>query len=635
MTGRIGGTMKLSTRSRSARRIVAVAALAMFIVGIWGTPAFAHAVLQGTEPGSGATVKRSPSAITLTFDERVETASLGGIRAYDSGAHRLDVGSPTHSDGGRKVRVSVPHLDGGTYVVTWRVISADAHPVRGAFTFTVGASSTTTKQAQGLAQRLLTDQGGDAVVGVLFALMRFGAFAGLAVLIGGAAFLAWVWRAGRGVRRARTIVWAGWGAALGCTLVGYALQGPYAAALPVSKTIDPSLWSDVWDTRLGKVYLARVLLLLLVIPLLRMLLPNHGPVVEHPLPAWWSVAGGIFAIGLSATPGLAGHAATGPLIPLAMSADVLHVAGVCAWLGGLVVLFGALMPRADEPTLREVVPRYSLYAMVAVGVIVVTGVFQGFRQVNRFGALLDTDYGRLLLIKIIVFLGLMVVAAVSRDIVNRRWRIPIDELDAPVPVGAMAGAPAAAGAGGTTTTSRSVDAPDWAVNAGLAGSSGSAGGDDEYPEGYLLDEPTAERRLRRSLLLEVLIAVVILAVTALLVNAAPARELDTGPYLATLNTNKVSFDVTITPANRGANEMHLFLLTPSGSTIDPTEVSAELSQSANDIAPITVNLIRLAPGHYTSAGLTVPFAGSWQLTLKAVLNDVDEVSTTATVPIHS
>jgi copper transport protein len=264
-------------------------------------------------------------------------------------------------------------------------------------------------------------------------------------------------------------------------------------------------------------------------------------------------------------------------------------------------------------------------------------VFQAFRQVNRFGALLDTDYGRLLLIKIIVFLGLMIVAAVSRDIVNRRWRIPPEVLDAPEPVAAMAGA----GAGTTTATATATatetttTAPDWAVNAGLAGGGGVGDDEPELPEGYVLDEPTAERRMRRSLLLEVLISVVILAVTALLVNAAPARELDTGPYLALLNTKQLSFDVTVTPANRGSNEMHLFTLKPDGSTIDPTEVSAELSQPDNDIAPITVDLIRLAPGHYTSAGLTVPFAGDWKLTVKAVLDDVNEVSASATVPIHS
>jgi copper transport protein len=81
--------------------------------------------------------------------------------------------------------------------------------------------------------------------------------------------------------------------------------------------------------------------------------------------------------------------------------------------------------------------------------------------------------------------------------------------------------------------------------------------------------------------------------------------------------------------------MHLFTLTRSGGTADPTDVSAELSQSSNDIAPIKVTLIRLGPGHYTSTGLTVPFSGSWQLTVKAVVNSIDEVSATATVPIHS
>ncbi len=151
---------------------------------------------------------------------------------------------------------------------------------------------------------------------------------------------------------------------------------------------------------------------------------------------------------------------------------------------------------------------------------------------------------------------------------NRRWRIPEDLLDAPAPVGVM-----------QATT---MDPPEARRTA--PGSVATLEHDTEpeeeegYPEGYVLEEPTAERRLRRSLLLEVVISVVILAVTALLVNAAPARELDTGPYLATINTKQISFDVTITPANRGANEMHLFTLTPSGGTTDPTEVTAEMSQ---------------------------------------------------------
>jgi copper transport protein len=464
-------------------------------------------------------------------------------------------------------------------------------------------------------------------VGVLLAVLRFAAFGALAVLVGGALFLTIVWPAGRNDRRARALVWDAWGVSLASALLAYGLEGPYVAALGVGKVFDPELWSEVATTRFGQVLLLRMALLLLAVPLLRLLMPRRAPAIENPLPTWWGGVGALLGLALCATPGLGGHASSGLLVPIALPADTLHVAGVAAWLGGLVVLFAALMPRADEPTLRETVPRYSQFALVAVGVIVATGIFQSFRQVNRFGALLDTDYGRLLLIKIGVFLVLMVVAAVSRDVVNRRWRIPVEMLDAPVPVGASVGA-VAGGPGPSGPSPGST----------LPGNSPPGSGEPvepEFPEGYVLEEPTAEKRLRRSLLVEVLISVVILAVTALLVNAAPARDVDSGPFLATLKAEDVSFDVTITPAQRGANEMHLFTLGPDGLTTDPTEVTAELSQPENDIAPIDLELVRLAPGHYTSTSFTVPFAGDWQLTVRAVVDDVNARSATATVPIRA
>ena len=156
--GPSGARMRIRTLRRAASRS---SSLALLIVGAWAAPAFAHAVLEGTEPGSGATVQRSPEDITLTFSESVE-ASLGAVRVFNSRASQLDVGNPEHPGGDSSVvRVSVPDLDDGTYVVTWRVLSADAHPIRGAFTFTVGESATTAKEAQSLAQRLLTDEGGE------------------------------------------------------------------------------------------------------------------------------------------------------------------------------------------------------------------------------------------------------------------------------------------------------------------------------------------------------------------------------------------------------------------------------------------------------------------------------------------
>jgi copper transport protein len=587
------------------RRLLAVGALVAVLLVAGSTPAWAHATLEGTDPAAGATVVRSPDAVTLTFSEDVQVA-LGGVRAFDSRGHRVDLGAPGHPGGeGTKVRASVPQLRDGTYVVTWRVTSADSHPIRGAFTFSVGTASASSGEAQSLAARLLTDQGGSTVVGAGMAVARLGVFLGITVLIGAAAFLTFVWRAGREDRTARRVVWTVWGIALGATLLGFLLQGPYVAGEGLVKAFDPSLWSAVWGTRFGRVWIGRAVLLLLAVPLLRMLMPR-GPVAEHPLPAWWPGAAGLLAVALAATPAFAGHPVTGRWVALAVPVDALHVASVGLWLGGLVMLGVTMRRRDDEDTLRVVVPRYSGYALVAVVLIVATGAFQMVRQVTELSAFTDTDYGRLLSIKLLVFVGLLAVAAFSRDVVNRRWRLPLEVVHAP------------------------------AVT--VAGGHGLALADpalaEEYPDGYVLDEPNAERRLRRSVAVELVISVVILAVTALLVDAAPPIDTATGPYIATLNAGSVKIDTVLTPARRGPNELHLTALTAGGGIQDTVDMTAELSQPANDIAPIEVPLIRAGPGHYLSNSFVVPFAGTWQLTVKALITDVDEVTATADVPIR-
>ena len=160
-----------------------------------------------------------------------------------------------------------------------------------------------------------------------------------------------------------------------------------------------------------------------------------------------------------------------------------------------------------------------------------------------------------------------------------------------------------------------------------AGPPGDDEEDEGYPEGYVLEEPTAERRLRRSLLLEVLDQHRHPRRDRAARERRTRRELDTGPFAGTLNAKQVSFDVTDQSREpRRQRDAPLHADAGAVRPSDPTDVSAELSQSANNIAPIKVDLIRLGPGHYTSTGFTVPFAGSWQLTVKAVVNSVDEVT---------
>ena len=79
----------------------------------------------------------------------------------------------------------------------------------------------------------------------------------------------------------------------------------------------------------------------------------------------------------------------------------------------------------------------------------------------------------------------------------------------------------------------------------------------------------------------------------------------------------------------------LLFLIVTGVVADVQSLDAQLSNPDKDIAPITVTLIRLGPGHYTSNGLTIPFAGDWKLEIKALVTDVDEVAASTTVPVRS
>jgi copper transport protein len=598
------------------RRLLALGALVVALVVVAAAPASAHATLLTTDPQNGGVYDKPPSQVKLRFSEPVEV-SLGGIRVFSSDRDRVVTGSPEHPGGTQsEVAVSLPGLDDGTYVVTWRVISADSHPVEGAFTFQVGTRATLSKKnAQGVADSLLASTGGSKTVGVVYGIDRAVLFGALALLIGGVVFLVAVWPRGRDDRRAARVVWAGWIGVAVTTVLGIALEGVYAAGLPLTKVFDPTVFRDVLDTRYGKVALVRLALLVVAFPLLRLLLHRRDDGQEHPVRASWMVAAGLVGLGLAVTPGLGGHAGTGIQTGLAIPADMVHVAAMACWLGGLVVLCIAVLPKGDADELRAVLPRYSALALGAIVALIVSGGYQAWRQVGSIDALKSTDYGRLLIAKLVVFAALIVAAAFSREVVNRRFRdyAPDDEHDdtdtvfEPVPV---------------------------AVGASLAGGGGSGSlseghgrfDDDGYDGGWDDDTTDEEevRRLRRSVAIEVVIAAVILSITALLVNAAPARAIETQPVSLTLKSRQVWVYVDVAPGIAGPNDMHFTALPTGGGPATIDDMSVQLTRPGEDLPPFTAPLQKLGNGHYYAPLYDIPYPGKWQMTIRVQLGPTDE-----------
>src|SRR5688572_20607392 len=206
-------------------------ASAIVLVALAGAPgAFAHAVLQESSPANDSVVRRSPPEVTLRFSEAVETA-FGSIRIYNCSGQRVDSGKVTKPDQ-RSVSIAVDRrLPRGSYTVTWRVISADAHPVAGAFAFHVGSADRSGSCEQ------VFGKGTPGEVDALFRFARALDFALILLVVGGAGALALVLRSAAaelGARLYRILA----GLALGLVVTGalcIVLQGAIAGGFGLSE----------------------------------------------------------------------------------------------------------------------------------------------------------------------------------------------------------------------------------------------------------------------------------------------------------------------------------------------------------------------------------------------------------------
>jgi copper transport protein len=323
--------------------------------------------------------------------------------------------------------------------------------------------------------------------------------------------------------------------------------------------------------------------MLLALPLLLMVRKTWRP------PAWWWAPIVVLGFGIAATPGLAGHASNGIWSWLAMPLDTLHVAAMAIWLGGLASL--ALVVLDRDPDARRSAERFSPVALTSVSVIVITGVFATWRQVGfTRDAFFDTTFGRILLAKVAVFVALVALAAWSRSIV--RARRPV------------------------------------ALSAAVATETPASPASEPTPH-----DPEV-RNLRWSVLGEIVFGITVLVLTSMLVNTPPARSALALPFATEMRTPNMLIDVTVDPAQAGPVVIHIFTLTPSGANQYVVDATATMSLPSKDVPPIEVPLERAGPSHFQNTNFRVPFAGDWQLVVRAYKTQVDEAAAQTTVPIR-
>ncbi|KUJ70236.1 hypothetical protein ACZ90_04865 [Streptomyces albus subsp. albus] len=636
------------------RRLPAVAgllgAVLLYLLTLGATPASAHAALTGTDPVEGSVLQTAPKRVTLTFSEGV-LLSDDSVRVLDPHGRRVDTGDPGHVDGKSSTASVALHagLPDGTFTVAWKAVSADSHPVGGAFTFSIGAPSKTTVSVP-------TSAAPDATVDLLYGIGRYAAYAGFALLVGGCLF-AGVCRPARPVER---VAAGGWATLFAATLLLLLLRGPYTSGEGIGAAFDLGALDEVLSTKPGAALLSRLLLLGAAAVFLAVLFGTYArqsasgadPRARKDLAFGLGVGGAVVAVGLGATWAMAEHASVGIQHTLAMPVDVAHLLAVAAWLGGLVSLLATL--HAGEPVERAQVRRFSRVAFGSVVVLVATGIYQSWRQVGSWGALTGTEYGRWLLVKVGLVAVLVGIAAVSR-----RWTARLTD-----PAGG-ADDPAAADAAKTPAS------PASPARSGAAkGARNKATGTGRAALGEVraaqlarqraaMDRTATRRRrdadpergaLRRSVLAETAVAVLLLAVTTLLTGTQPGRaETEQAaaraaapaigpvtvkiPYDTGSKSGRGSAEVTLDPARKGDNEVHVYLTDAAGRPVDVAELKLSLTQRKQNIGPLRVDLEHVSTGHWSAARSQLPIPGAWQLSMTVRTSDIDQVTEVRTVKV--
>jgi copper transport protein len=347
--------------------------------------ALAHASLIRSEPADRAVMALPPSMLTLVFNEPVSPLVFRLVRPSGDTTELKDVVADNAT-----VTIRLPErLMPGTHLLSWRVISADSHPVGGALTFSIGRPS-----AQPATPRFCSDRRVPWAVWIA----KLGLYIGLMLGVGGTFYAEWiaVERLSPGAGR---IIAAALECGVVAAVISVGLQGVDAFNLPLPDLQQPLVWATGLATSYGVTATIAAGAMIVGLAALRSS-PERG--------RWLS---SLALVGVGAALAASGHASSAEPQVLTRPAVFLHGIAVAFWIGALLPLAAAIR----APKRRQVeLTRFSRAIPIALVVLVASGAVLVVVQLRRFDALWTTDYGLVLSGKLAAVLVLFAFAAVNR-----------------------------------------------------------------------------------------------------------------------------------------------------------------------------------------------------------------------------
>jgi copper transport protein len=373
------------------RAVVAVGAVLVLLV-ITASVASAHALLQSAEPAPNSVTKASPPTITLTFTEAPDP-KLSSVQVLDSSGASVATGrAETVAGHADELTIAIKALADGVYTVAWRTVSAeDGHVAAGSYAFSVG--STPPPAGSAGAAPASSNVASGASLGAVIA--RWILYLGLLGLLG-AAFLGAVLLPGQMRLPLRLALGELAVAILGTVLLVAFQAGDAGASL-----------ADLPGTSLGNDVVMRLVPLAFATAALVSAFGTRGLVRRGLL-----AATGVLAAAALLVEAVLSHAASQAYAPAEITLQWLHVTAVGLWLGGLLALLTQLRG-AETPAKRELARRFALLAGFGLGIVALTGLIRSIVDIGTINALLTTEFGLLVLLKVALLIPIAALGALN------------------------------------------------------------------------------------------------------------------------------------------------------------------------------------------------------------------------------
>jgi copper transport protein len=391
--------------------VVAVAAASLALPAA----AWAHAALLQTTPVASRVVNTAPTHVTLRYSEPVEPRFA--IVSVTNAAGDKEAGGPPKRSPENPDTLVVPlkKLAEGWYLVYWRVISVDGHPVRGAFTFAVAPNP-------GPAPQFVIPSTSETAATPKLVAARWIAFLAMMAAVG-----LFVLR----IAVARPVVARVSGTRLRDVSIAFGVASAIAlVAIPVYFLLSTaefalrSFWSFgalfplIRVSAFGRGWLDLEIVFALFVGAATVAIWLDRPERrQRSVAALLALLGALAAAGaVLLVPGTAGHAGQTAPRGLSLAFDWLHLVAGSVWVGGLIglVVLAATLPAARRVAALVVcVPRFSNVALASVLVLIGAGIGSAVQHLPTLASLWQTSYGKALLVKIALLGAALLLAAVN------------------------------------------------------------------------------------------------------------------------------------------------------------------------------------------------------------------------------